>query len=343
LAIEKNKVPNTSKVILRKLFPLSPSNTPPFPSHPAVPWTGNIPYKQDRNHRRARLKGVSGKIAFQSDRDGDWEIYIMNADGSNLVQLTHNTFADEYPVWSPDGQQIAFQTNRDGNYEIYVMNADGTAPRNLTQHPSEDRNPGWSPDGKRIAFDSRRNNDLEIYLLNLDGSGLVQFTDKLGRNILPDWSPDGKFIAYTGNRYLGWNVYIMSLDHTLDWRLTDGHAACRPDWSPDGKRIAYVSSKADGKGDIWLRNPDGSGETRLTFDDKNYDYHPAWSPDGNYLAYAKTSDKKNGNWELYLMTADGKEHLRLTDHPARDSFPDCASGSVAAIATSLRGTQTEIP
>jgi Tol biopolymer transport system component len=274
------------------------------------------------------LKRLSGRIVFQSDRDGDWDIYVMNIDGSNLVQLTDDPAADEYPVWSPDGTQIAFYSDRDGNCNIYLMNADGSNQRRITDHPAHDRNPTWSPDGKQIAFDSERNNDLEIYIMNLDGSGLSQLTDKIGKDILPDWSPDGKRIVYTGNRYLGWNVYIMNIDKTQDKRITDGHGACRPDWSPDGKKIAYVSQQADGKGDIWIMNPDGNEKTRVTFDDKNYDYHPAWSPDGKYIAYAKTSDKNTGNWELYVISADGTEQARLTNHPARDSFPDWSNGRV---------------
>ena len=281
-----------------------------------------------QNPQTSWTKDLSGKIAFQSNRDGDWEIYIMNIDGSNLVQLTHNTVTDAYPVWSPDGQQIAFETERDGNSEIYLMNADGTEPQNLSRHPANERDPAWSPDGTRIAFDSDRKSNQELYIMNSDGSDVTTLTETIGRNILPAWAPDEKRMAYTGNRYLGWNVYVMKIDQTHDKRITDGHGACRPDWSPDGKKIAYVSQKADGKGDVWIMNPDGSQKQQLTFDTENYDYYPDWSPDGNHLLYAKTSDKKRGNWELYVMTADGKQHARLTHHPARDEFPNWHSGRV---------------
>ncbi len=274
------------------------------------------------------LQEVSGKILFQSDRDGDWEIYVMNADGSDVVQLTYNSADDEYPVWSPDGKRIAFKSNRDGNFEIYVMNADGSNQQRLTEHPSNDEDPAWSPDGKRLAFHSDRESAMEIYLMNVDGSGLTQFTKTIGKNALPAWSPGGKRMAYTGNRYLGWNVYVTNLDKSDDKKITDGHGACRPDWSPDGTRIAFVSQEADGKGDVWSIQPDGSEKMQLTFDEERYDYYPAWSPDGNYLTYATTPDKETGNWEIYVMTANGKRHAQITRDPARDKFPDWQRGSV---------------
>ena len=277
------------------------------------------------------VEELPGKIVFQSDRDGDWEIYAMNVDGSNLIQLTFNSASDGYPVWSPDGTQIAFESNRDGNFEIYVMNADGSEQRRLTNQSSNETNPAWSPDGRQIAFDSDRASNRELYVMNADGSEVKVLTKGFGKNILPAWSPDGTQLAYTGNRYIGWNVYVMNFATGEDERISGrrgAYGACRPDWAPDGKRIAYVSQEADKHGDIWTMNPDGSEPHQLTFDTEHADYYPAWSPDGAHLLYAKTDDKDRGNWELYLMTADGKQQARLTYHPARDKFPDWAQGRV---------------
>src|SRR5947207_9164140 len=94
----------------------------------------------------------NGRIAFSTNRDGNNEVYVMNADGSGAVDLTNDPASDTSPSWSPDGARIAFTTNRDGNNEVYVMNADGSGAVDLTNDPASDTSPSWSPDGTRVAF-----------------------------------------------------------------------------------------------------------------------------------------------------------------------------------------------
>ena len=101
------------------------------------------------------------QIAFVSDRDRNEEIYVMNADGSNLRNLTRNPALDWKPAWSPDGGRIAFTSDRDGNFEIYVMDAKGRNLRNLTKNPSTDDSPSWSPNGEHIAFASNRDGPMK--------------------------------------------------------------------------------------------------------------------------------------------------------------------------------------
>jgi len=96
------------------------------------------------------------KIVFSSDEDGDWEIYTINIDGTNLLQLTENNVYDGSPVWSPDGQQIVFESERDVNWEIYIMNIDGSKPKRITSNSIPDIDPSWSPDGTHIIYSSAR-------------------------------------------------------------------------------------------------------------------------------------------------------------------------------------------
>ena len=272
--------------------------------------------------KRRMLCDPKGKIVFQSNRDGQWEIYVMNADGSGLKRLTENEWDDEYPVWSPDGEEIAFKSNRDGNWEIYKMSANGSSVTRLTSCEAEDASPCWSPDGEKIAFHSSRDGDWEIYIMDADGGDPVRVTKSPHKEILPAWSPDGKKISFAGNRIFGWQVYVMDVDGNGRMRLTNQKGARHSAWSPDGSKLAYVSSHADGKDDIWTMNPDGSDKTRLTIDSANYDCFPAWSPDGSKIAFAKSPDKENGNWEIWIMNGDGSCPTRITHHPGQDKFPD---------------------
>ena len=268
------------------------------------------------------LLSLTGKIVFQSNRDGNWEIYVMDADGSDLKRLTENEWDDEYPVSSPDGEEIVFKSNRDGNWEIYKMSADGSRVMRLTHCEAEDADPCWSPDGKTIAFHSARDGNWEIYITDVEGMDAIGVTNSSFKEILPAWSPDGEKISFTGNRFFGWQVYVMDADGNERMRVTNQKGACRSDWSPDGSKLVYVTSHADRKGDIWVMNADGTDKRRLTIDSANYDYFPAWSPDGGKIVFAKTPDKKTGNWEIWVMNADGSSPVQITHHPAQDKFPD---------------------
>ena len=112
------------------------------------------------------------RIAFDSARDGNSEIYVVNSDGGGLQRLTRNAGPDLAPAWSPDGRRIAFA----GSRGIHVMNADGSGQRNLMRKPPRDFAPTWSPDGRRIAFGSLRDGNAEVYVMNADGSGQRNLT-----------------------------------------------------------------------------------------------------------------------------------------------------------------------
>ena len=135
------------------------------------------------------------QIAFISDRDGDLEIYVMNADGSGQTRLTTDSAVSLGFAWSPDGSRIAF-TSRGRNWDIYVMNADGTGQRRLTTDAAVDEWPAWSPDGSRITFVSRRDGNSEIYVMNADGSGVTRLTTNSVIDMRPAWSPDGSKISF---------------------------------------------------------------------------------------------------------------------------------------------------
>lgn len=136
-----------------------------------------LTYREKNTDSKPSLSPDGTRITFQSNVEGNWEIFIMDIDGKNVKRLTFNPADDCYPAWSPDGSKIAFTSNRDGNQEIYVMDVDGKNKRNLTNTPSDDQHPTWSPDASMIAFQSDRGGTIEIWRMNAaDGTGQKQLT-----------------------------------------------------------------------------------------------------------------------------------------------------------------------
>jgi WD40 repeat protein len=222
---------------------------------------------------------TKGKIAFYSDRDGNYEIYTMNVDGSEQVRLTNNPADDVYPSFSPDGSKIAFTSTRDGNDEIYTMNVDGSEQVRLTNSLADDAYPSFSPNGSKIAFISGRDGIFEIYTMNVDGSNQKRLTKNIADDNFPCFSPDSSKIAFYSNRDGNWEIYIMNSDGSNQKNLTnnesDDHFSC---FSPDGSKIAFISNR-DGNEEIYIMNSDGSNQKNLT-NNESRDECPCFSPDG---------------------------------------------------------------
>jgi TolB protein len=281
------------------------------------------------------ITGISGRIAFYSDRDGDWEIFVMNADGSNLQQLTFNSaISDAHPSWSPDGTRIAFQGTRQDpatgvfHEEVLIINADGSNEEQVSNHPLYDANPGWSAD-KRIVFQTNRDvpnakpyedgSPREIYTVDPDGSDLRRVTNNGWDDNHPDWSPDGQTIVLSSELSPGnYEIVTMDPDGGNVVNLTNHPATdWRPAWSPDGNRIAFHSNR-DGNFDIYVMNTDGSGLQRLTTDPAD-DFHPAWSPDSRMIAFQ--SMREGGDFDIFIMNADGTGVFAITNNGTHDDGP----------------------
>ena len=260
------------------------------------------------------------RILFASDRDGNWEIYVMEADGANQINLTNDPFSDLEPAWSPDRGRIAY--NHAG--DIYVMDSDGGNKTRLTFDGSDDLMPAWSPDGSKIAFTSKRDGNHEIYAMNADGSQKVRLTNSPGRDEVPAWSPDGKKIAFASDREENFEIYVMDADGFNVINLTLNSAFdYQPDWSPDGSKIAFMTTGRGAYGgnnsEIYVMNADGSKPVNLT-NHGHFDADPTWSPDGKKIAFE--SHRITNIQEVWVMNADGSNPANLTNGPTGDLQPD---------------------
>jgi hypothetical protein len=228
------------------------------------------------------------KIAFMSGRDGNLEIYTMNADGGAQTRITNNPLADGFPVWSHDGTKIAFvrgNLDNPSTFEIFVMNADGGNQIQLTHDSVIDGVPSWSPDNTKIVFMSGGSsvfdpNSFEIFVMNADGSNRTRLTNNT---------------------------------------IVDG----QPSYSPDGTRILFASGDALSPNgiEIFLMNADGSSRTRLT-NNTVTDGFPAWSFDGSNIVFASGSVADETTVELFVMNANGSNRAKLTNNSELDWFPD---------------------
>lgn len=266
------------------------------------------------------FEGLKGRIVFQSDAAGNKEIYVMDADGSNVKRLTSTTADSSYPNWSPDGKSIVFVSNRDGNNEIYIMDRNGDNERRLTDNPGDDVSPSWHPDGKRIIFVSDMDGAMDFYLMDKDGGGLTRITDfKEGVHDLPRISPDGREIIFTSNMSLGWQLFKIDIDGSNLKKMTGlplGH--CEGVWSRDGEKILFISRLGSGNSDIYIMDRDGSNEQRLTTDSA-LNYNPGFSPDDKKIIF---STERDGNWEIYVINRDGSNPVRITYTDAREEWSD---------------------
>lgn len=277
------------------------------------------------------------QIVFESDRDGQSEIYVMNPDGSGAKRLTHTPQKDVrnvLPNWCGPDRKIVFISDREraergpgveGNArDVYLMNADGSAQRRLTRFEKGTSFPACSPDGKRIVFGSTHEGSQELYVMNIDGSGTRRLTENDVDEDVSAWSPDGRTIAFEAGQSDGFDIYLIGVDGNDFRRLTWTRGSTGgPDWSPDGRRLAFHSDR-EGKAELYEMDPSGLNTRRLTYTpgDK-VSRQPRWSPDGKQIIFLSDRD---GNWqtnrEIYVINADGSGIRRLTFNDARDYRPE---------------------
>ncbi len=289
---------------------------------------------------RPSLSPAGALIAFESDRDGNWEIYLTDPRGSPPVNLTRHPAADIYPAWSPAGSLIAFLSDRDDMLsQLYVMEPDGRHVRLLTDGSGMVYGtPAWSPDGTRIAFATAQQFTSEtpntLSIITIASGECVTLAAHTPGILNMDWSPDGRRLAYQTNQWGASRLYIIDAEGGTPaepladaaWGGNTLQALAWPRWSPDGRFLAFQAHVSDAfEVDIFTLEV-ASGRLRNLTQSPGNDANPAWSADGSHLLFQSWRSQPGGA-EIYLMRlpddpdAPDQEVRRLSHHPYDDWEP----------------------
>jgi len=272
--------------------------------------------------------GPPGSVVFYSRRanGGLAKIYSMNADGSDVQQLTFGPGNDLWPDLSTNGRYVAFTSNRTGNNEIFVLDLKTGTLANVSNAPGDDTWARWSPNGHELAFQSNRAGNYDIWVVSADGTGLRQLTNSPLLDQWPDWSPNGQRIAFRRDM----DIYTIDADGLEQdvQRLTVLPTTIdqMPAWSPNGRQIAFMSLR-EGYCAVFLMNADGSDQVNLTPKTPGSDAAlwcsraPAWSRNGQAIYFMSFRPDTKGDVELFSIQPDGSGLAQLTKSAGEDGGP----------------------
>ncbi len=290
-----------------------PTRVSPLPSR--IEHTGVAPVSTGEP---IEITDLSGRIVFDDFED----VFVMDVDGSNVAKVAAEPGAEFDGAWSPDGESVVYRDSTRGineDDEIFVAAADGSERRNITDDPANDWGPDWSPDGSTIVFNSDRDGGmLRGYLVGPDGSGLRP-VDIDAWVEYASFSPDGTQIVFMGHAAGDYDIYVADIVTGESRQVTDSPGNDGwPVWSPDGASIAFTSERDDCRfgpqdrecwrsdepqdqhRDVWVMNPDGSDQRRVTGESGQF---VAWSPDSRYVLVSGRA--------LYVVRPDGTGRLEL--------------------------------
>jgi TolB protein len=286
-------------------------------------------HETSQSHNGADLQRPprgKGRIAFASNRDGDFEIFVMRQDGSHVRQLTHNRVDDIHPAWSPDGTRLLFlRLAGDVDPELFLMDRYGSKEKRLTRNRTEDADPTWTPNGRWIT-----------YVNAFDGASVYQMTSDQSRTraiVLekdnsymenPSWAPGGRRLVYTYEVALLYRAVCCSGKgrHGVvyaDKSILHGPYSDiqRTSWSPDGEWILFSARKKPdgGRHDLFMTRPGGQ-EVRSLLEDKWDSRAGDWGGSNHYTF----ESNRHGSYDIFVSSRDGSYRRRLTRWPSSDEI-----------------------
>ncbi|CAG0929984.1 Tol-Pal system protein TolB [Thermoflexales bacterium] len=267
--------------------------------------------------------GGGGALAFTLRRNGNADIYAVNAGDKQLVRLVSHPADDRGASFSPDGQEIAFASHRDGNWEIYRMEIAGGVTARLTFSSTYDGAPAWSPDGEQIVFESYRDGNLDLYTMDRDGQNVKRLTTSLAPDMNPAWSPDGQSIAFASYRDNNKDIYLLPLDSEegeddlANLTNTPDREEDNPAWSPNGTQLAYTSGRP-GDQLIYVNTFDLKYKSLQEAEVGLFGQgsEPTWSPDGKAIVFTYHRGDSDvliganlGGWGVAQEAFGGREYI----------------------------------
>ncbi|QQS42873.1 MAG: PD40 domain-containing protein [Acidobacteriota bacterium] len=246
------------------------------------------------------------QIAFETNRNGNWDIYVMKSDGSDQKALTSGKADDRYPRWSPDGASVMFVRAEDGRSDLFAVDPEGRAVKRLAEIEGDELFPDWHPSGKKVAYTSGKLPDTDLFELDLATGRVIRKWSTTFRDLWPRYSRDADVVFFSrrDSNDEEDEIYVANSRLGNMARLTrlPGNDFC-PAWSPDGNRIAFARVDPESGRSISVLerrsgkiSEFGRGFERVT--------EPDWSPDGKKIAYTA---QKDGIWDVWVETVEPKE------------------------------------
>ena len=255
-------------------------------------------------------------VVFQSDRDGNVELYYTDLVGSGeAIRLTETESNNTNPMYGPDSNTVVFQSDRNGRFDLFTIDQATGKETQITSDPADDINAFYSPDLKWIVYQSNRNNNWDLFVLNVETGTEAPLTDSPADEVFPAWSPNGKYVAFLVDDNGATDLYVIDLDTLEVQRLTADGKTNNATWSPEGDRIAYQSER-NGNLDIYSFDLTKNEEYRVT-DYEGVDSGPTWDCGGTNLAFTSIRD---GDPNVFQVFWKGGPAGNMTIDPATDKW-----------------------
>lgn len=268
------------------------------------------------NDKNPALSPNSEWIAFQSNRNGNIELYLSDNEGEQQLRLTNTQSNNTNPNFGSDSQTVAYQSDRNGNWDIFLLNKDTGEEVQFTSDPADDVSPFFSPDINLLTFMSNRSGSWNVYIIDTSTGAEYQMTSFVTDVLYPSWSPNGRQLAFLINTTDTWDLYVVDLRGESFKQISTGGNASNPSWSPEGDRIVYQLTTGD-NADIFTYDLTANKEYRLT-DYAGSDTNPSWDCSGRYITFTST---RNGNSNIFFAPWSGGEIKNITFSPLDEINP----------------------